>query len=385
MTLVVGRIEGKNIFIESDSKISDENLAKHNPLYGMLKTIIISPFLCISFASNNINFVEDALKSFFEKTDWSADKLSNIDTLLNMLLAVNKKSNNTTDFALASITNGEPMLFKISNGIIERGITHFWLGNINGFNIYQREYLSLDENISIEQKMQLAFEKVINEPSLTDIGDFHISTYVEEKIASIPVFLYRIKVISIMTESSLITFNKANESVPVPIIGTAAGGSFAISYFTTVTPNFHGVAIHFFQGNLGVLFCPQLPSYDLCLKSDGSEIEKEKIYFNKNINSLEYTVINPHGKLVQGNLNELGQFNLPLNLDSIRPFIWKILKVTAKRGHTSSDLRRGKIISNVNVREFINIVKERYNIPLRGFIANPPTHFQLVDSREMIL
>ena len=50
MSLIVARIVEDNIYIESDSKITDDRLVRSDPLCGLLKTLILNPVICISFA-----------------------------------------------------------------------------------------------------------------------------------------------------------------------------------------------------------------------------------------------------------------------------------------------------------------------------------------------
>ncbi|MFT5719987.1 MAG: hypothetical protein ACI9W6_000276 [Motiliproteus sp.] len=85
MTLVVARIDKENIFIESDSKITDERLVRSNPLCGLLKTFILHPFVSMSFAGNVV-FAELELRKFFD------EKIENVNVLLSMLRDINIES-----------------------------------------------------------------------------------------------------------------------------------------------------------------------------------------------------------------------------------------------------------------------------------------------------
>ena len=269
MSLIVGKIVGRNIYIESDSKVTDQNLVRNNPLCGILKTLILHPFVCISFAGN-IYFAEEVFKVLFEKmvkVNW------NINLLLQMLLMAHRNSNQKTDFAVASIIGKQPSLFKISNGEIQSNILNFWLGDQQGFEFYQQAFHTIEERLPTEEKMRKAFKKVIDQEKITTIGDFHISTHLDYKInPSHPVFLYRIKTEVIVSEPQFIKFEKKDEWRTIPI-GTAAGGSYSISYLTTVNPKFHGVAMHFLHGNFGIIFCPQLTIQNGIVINDVNGVE----------------------------------------------------------------------------------------------------------------
>ena len=64
MTIVIGRIIDNDIYIESDSRITDFRLVQTNLLTGLLKTIILNPFLCLSFAGF-VEYAEKALICIF--------------------------------------------------------------------------------------------------------------------------------------------------------------------------------------------------------------------------------------------------------------------------------------------------------------------------------
>lgn len=66
MTLVVARIDNEYIYIESDSKSTDDRLVRSDPLCGLLKTLILNPFICVSF-SGTVSFPELALKKLRRK------------------------------------------------------------------------------------------------------------------------------------------------------------------------------------------------------------------------------------------------------------------------------------------------------------------------------
>jgi len=299
MTLIMARIVENNIYIESDSRITDPKVVRQDPLCGLLKSLIIHPFVCLSFAGI-VFFAEKAIDTFFKGKNWD------IDSLLAMLLSVHQESGNQTDFILASIMMRRPVLYKISEGVIE-GSVNAWIGDYKGFRFFQETFGSLADDISMQSRMQTAFKTVIENPArwhkdsktTPSIGDFHISIYLDYEICpSHPVFLYCMKTEIVVVEPQLIKFKRKGELHPIPF-GTTKGGAYGISYLRTVNPSYHGVGIHFFHGNFGVIFCPQLGF-------------------------------------------------------------------------------QAQVIAKVNSKEFVSVIKERYNIQLNGFIMNSPTSLQYV-------
>ena len=133
MTLVVARIDEENIYIQSDSRITDDSSVRSDPLCGLLKTLILHPFVSVSFAGN-VHFAEKAIQRFFDKG------IEDVEVLLSMLREISIESDNTTDFIVAAINEGQPKLFKVTNGAVVRGFINTWIGDSDGFNQYQTEF-----------------------------------------------------------------------------------------------------------------------------------------------------------------------------------------------------------------------------------------------------
>jgi hypothetical protein len=252
MSLIIAKIIDGKIYIESDSKVTDKDAVRTDPLCGLLKTIIIHPCISISFAGV-IYFAEKALKSIFEINEFD------LNSLTELLYNTHMVSNNKTDFIIASIINNEPILIKISNKEIEQGIKSAWIGEHDGFNYFQSKYLPLlSEGTDEISSFRNSFKNVIDNSNINTIGNFQISLHTDDKIClEHYVFLYVLKLEINASEPQTINIEKAGEWKPVPL-GTAAGGSYGISYLVTISPKFHGVAIHFTHGNFGTIFCPQL-------------------------------------------------------------------------------------------------------------------------------
>ena len=133
-----------------------------------------------------------------------------------------------------------------------------WIGDIDGFQLYQKEYHSISEDIDVKKRMRTAFESVIENSDLESIGDYHISTKLNYEInPGHPVFIHDLKVQIDITEPQVINIQEKGRFEALPL-GTKQGGSHGLSYLTTASPDFHGVAIHYTHGDFGLLFCPQL-------------------------------------------------------------------------------------------------------------------------------
>ncbi|WP_461633907.1 hypothetical protein [Labilibaculum euxinus] len=278
MTLIVGRIIDDRLFIESDTKITDRSEAKSDPLVGTLKIIILHPFIALTFAGK-VYFAEKALKEIY-----SRGRLQ-IQDIIEILASNNKESiiasdgnpDKETDFVLAVIENKKPRIFKISNGIIEPNLQTFWLGDKLAFSSFQRNYHALKKGDASEvDSLRNAFKSVVDDESMDTVGNFQVEVHMDEKICPNEiVFLYTNKTEISIVEPQPIHLKEANKYYTIPL-GTTAGGAYGISYLVSVSPNLHGVALHFLYGNFGVLFCPQISLKGIKIKDvNGKEFVSE--------------------------------------------------------------------------------------------------------------
>jgi len=270
VTLIVARIDENSIYIESDSRITDESKVKNDPLCGLLKTLILHPFFCVSFAGN-VHYAEEAIKRYFiaQKTAATIDEV--LEMLLKLLVAVNIESGKKTDFILASVIDKVPKLYRIEGGELSKDLTVAWIGDIDGFEYYQAQYHMLSGDIENKDRMRKAFESVIENSELNSIGDFQVSTYINHDInPKHPVFIHGFRTKVDITEAQVITIHEKNKPEPLPL-GSVEGGSHGISYLATVDPTYCGVAIHFMHGNFGILFCPQLSFNGIVFKDTDGE------------------------------------------------------------------------------------------------------------------
>lgn len=244
MTLIVARIYGEKILILSDTKVSDPFTIRRSPLEGVLKVILPNPHLAIAYAGV-IAFAESAIKRTLH-----FDSIP-IGDVISLLEKVNKESNEQTEFVVASL-QGNPRLYKISGGSTEGDLSSAWLGSHLGFTRYQREYAATPEANPTPERMAEAFERVLSSESIEDVGGYRIAVQVHPDISP-PMLVYHMRLSSHNPEE----FSVSNDWTPMPL-GTAAGGAFCLSLLRTLNLKRHGVALHFFPGNFGILLCPQI-------------------------------------------------------------------------------------------------------------------------------
>jgi hypothetical protein len=126
LTLVVARQIGDEIRILSDSRITD---ATTRPRSGVLKTITLSPTLCVSYAGN-VTSALDAIRAAV------ATGVADGEVLANQLHEASRGGAHP-DFIVATLFP-HPRLFRVTCRGVEPDITAAWVGDQRAFDLYQR-------------------------------------------------------------------------------------------------------------------------------------------------------------------------------------------------------------------------------------------------------
>jgi len=172
MTLVIAKIVNDDIQIISDTKITDIFLGSQNPLLGQLKTVLLNPYISISF-SGLPSYAQEVLQAFYLQELPNYNSILVVNSILLKCLEINRKSGNLTNFILCFIYQNKPHIYKIANSQIEQNLKNAWIGDIKGFNKYQEHY---HQSIKLKEfdKMEEAFDKVVDDSTIETVGDFTI-------------------------------------------------------------------------------------------------------------------------------------------------------------------------------------------------------------------
>jgi hypothetical protein len=253
MTLVVAKIIGDHIRIESDSKLTFESEKQYNNpyLYGTLKTITVSNDINISFAGlveiGNINYPSLAFTQIYDLKN-KKDSLS-VKDVVRILMKIHKMAKGEIDFII-SYFGKKPELIKIQNRDVYKGENTYWIGDCSGFNIFQSAYVKFSENIKLtaveQSKLMInAFSSVIQERAIVSVSGLQVGV-----TTSSGYFKYMVRGdIDSQKKVSL----KQNEEKIMPL-GDASDGSFGVSYLVSEDRDKAGIGIHFFHGKMGVFY-----------------------------------------------------------------------------------------------------------------------------------
>jgi hypothetical protein len=167
MSLVIAKKDGSKIYVVSDTKLTNPNNLNRIKLeapeeFGAIKTVIINPFISISFAGD----VSNAKKAIAvcRKLDYK------INDIINHLLETNIQSGNTTEF-IVCISLPPFHIVEIKDSKF-RSTVSAWIGNIEGFNEFQRNYVSSNKS-DLQTKMDDSLTAVI-ESNVQGINGFLI-------------------------------------------------------------------------------------------------------------------------------------------------------------------------------------------------------------------
>lgn len=185
----------------------------------------------------------------------------NINVVKAELLKINIDSQYETDFLIATLEN-RPLLYKISNGEINVSDQSQWIGDIDGFNLFQKNFIpnvKSTDGLHILSVQNAAFKEVISCGSIESIGGFHVSVHSTTKGLE-----YEFKMT--MSLGSMNVQLKSNEVFHL-LGGNVENGSFATSYLISENPFNAAIAIHFPFGNFGTLYYPKLTREVILIKN----------------------------------------------------------------------------------------------------------------------
>lgn len=255
MSLIVARKHKNNLLIFSDTKLTYKFKDKNSPKDGTIKAIILTSKIAICYAGD-VHFAELALKEI--RGRYSNEEIKAI------LLKYHHESNQLTDFILA-ISEDEPYFLVFKDGcVVEEDSC--WIGSKDGFSKFQEYFLSnyeyqdtwgvsfdlvkLPDTDDLEfrglyYKLFNAMVGVIECNEIQEVGGFIVPLLFENDHFC---YQYYVNVF----RKALDVEDEMDGDGPTTIgFSNAEDGAFAVNFSGGITAE---LAIHFFQGNIGVVY-----------------------------------------------------------------------------------------------------------------------------------
>lgn len=267
MTLVVSKIIDGKFNNISDSLIMDKDILTQtynpnkNPFASILKTVILSRCVCVSYAGN-VYSADQCLKKILEKEQYTWSELQDI---LVKTSKSHTKSEDRVDFALAFIDkNGETVQAKISNGeIIDHTNSLLWLGNSMAFQKFEKKFNELISSGTNEsESMMHAFKAVIDDKTIKSVDHFQIrvtskeETLTNKKSSFTETIFNYTELLNAELNKDITFHTKPNQFTSLPL--DPEKDLIGISLFVTRSPYKFGIAVYSISEGKGVLLCPQL-------------------------------------------------------------------------------------------------------------------------------
>ncbi len=286
MSLIIGKKELRTIMFLADTKVSIDILDKTitgghkmrvNPLSGILKTYIISPTVCISFAGRVENSIE-IIKSCIN------DNPINIPKYLNDKLI--ESNDSVSEFLVGISYISDTIMYKVNSMGITSG-EHFWTGERDGFSDYQSHYNNpKNQNKNKFSQSQAAFVDLVTYTNVPTVGEFIIETIYDVDKNT---FEYCERLMGFRGER--IQNIPKEIKTALDLQGSNEIGSFQVSNLVSKESNKPAVALFFPLANSGVFFIPEY-----CLNNQGCG----RLFVNKNIQEFKDEIYKEYGIHLEG-------------------------------------------------------------------------------------
>lgn len=128
--------------------------------YGLVKSTIVCPELCISFAGNNIAYAAKLLNKLFDLRSFEVEDVSKYALEIHRETA----NQNEIEFIITYISSGKIHIDCIKNGIVSRDLQLAHIGSEDAFKDFQR--MRIGASVKTEQ----AFLDTVNGCSDDSVG-----------------------------------------------------------------------------------------------------------------------------------------------------------------------------------------------------------------------
>lgn len=230
--------------IYSDTKISLFGAIKANwgdmtrrsvERYGLIKSIIISPTCCISFAGNNIALAHQLLETLHELKKFSEEEL-----LHHAFKIHSEHDPDDVEFIICLANeDGETEIICIKEGNIERNCLIAWIGSYDAFKALQKYRF---DNPALSNSYFYAFTHALRHCGDETVGGFPIHVRFDEYTKE---FEYAEGLVSVAERTQELL-----SGMQIKLGGTAAEGAYTAHYIASN----EDVIIEFDQAHVTLLY-----------------------------------------------------------------------------------------------------------------------------------
>lgn len=161
MTLVYAEKTGLQIGVWSDTPVTNREAVKQSTVPGILKSIVLSPEVCVSFAGSVTGCLDT-----IRRVVGAQNKVLNLDELLAGLIEYNRQHPDNSAFLVAH----QAEIFRITEGKCLTGGAQYWIGD----SVAASEFLNTREKLLCAGPNPLcygiAFRKLLDNSEFDTVG-----------------------------------------------------------------------------------------------------------------------------------------------------------------------------------------------------------------------
>jgi hypothetical protein len=252
MSLIVAHCSPRGIKAVSDTRLNDPiSGLPCSHFEGTLKLFVLSERLAFGFAG-------DPTHAWRALETCQSTLIDNLEPreLVQILREAEAASTHATEFLALSIKPTQ-RLYKISDGKMTESDHQLWIGDIDGFDLYQKYFHEALSKVPAEYRsspdmwrnnMEDAMEAVIESSEVPTVGDFLVP------VSSDDGSLHYVSHARIRFYPTDLDTGGGWTAMRA---GTVQEGSYSATMLTVTDRKIPAVGFHFFEAKLGVLFHPQ--------------------------------------------------------------------------------------------------------------------------------
>jgi len=170
------KVTPNNYSAANFSNVSYDLIMNHG--YGIIKSTIICPEICVSFAGNNTVFAAKLFCQLKELGVFDPEYVSELAFSIHK----NAPSCNDIEFIITYISNDQVFIDCVKNGKLERNVENAHIGSVTAFREFQ--HIRLASQKPVAERTKGAFLEVVDEGIDDTVGGFVFEVVFDYEISS---------------------------------------------------------------------------------------------------------------------------------------------------------------------------------------------------------